>query len=83
MLSKNVSAYLAIGTTILTFILFYILVFKPSAIEDRSKDVIIYILGVLSAIVTQIFSFYFGSSQGSADKNKTIQDMQMKSGNSK
>jgi hypothetical protein len=39
-------------------------------------DVVIYILGVLSAIVTQIFSYYFGSSMGSADKNKIIESMQ-------
>jgi hypothetical protein len=36
------------------------------------------LLGVLSTILTQVFSFYFGSSQGSVDKNKTIADMKLK-----
>jgi len=31
--------------------------------------------GVLSAIVTQIFSYYSGSSMGSTDKNKIIESM--------
>lgn len=79
-LAKNVSPLLAIGTTLLAFVLFYFVVFKNKVlIDNNSKDVVIYILGVLSAIVTQIFSFYFGSSQGSADKNKIIENMHDKS----
>jgi hypothetical protein len=77
-LSKNISAYLAIGTTLLTFFLFYLLIFRNDLIKEESKDVVVYILGVLSAIVTQIFSYYFGSSQGSADKNKMIADLNAK-----
>lgn len=71
-LSKNVSGMLAIGTTILTFMLFYILIFRPDLTTKESKDIIIYVLGVLSAILTQVFSFYFGSSQGSHDKNQML-----------
>ncbi len=73
-LAKNISPILAILTTILTFVLFYLVIFRQdlNAVEDK-KEIIIYILGALSAIVTQIFSFYFGSSQGSSDKNSMIQ----------
>lgn len=48
---------------------------KPQMISHMSplqKDLIVYILGVLSAIVTQIFSYYFGSSRGSDSKTDTI-----------
>lgn len=74
-LSKNISPYLALGTTILAFSLFYILIFSPETIKGDSKDVVIYILGVLSAILTQVYSYYFGSSAGSAAKQKTIEGM--------
>ncbi len=75
-LGKNVSSYLAILTTLLTFTLFYILVFKSETLENASKEIILYILGVLSAIITQIFSYYFGSSLGSAAKNDMLRDEQ-------
>lgn len=63
-LNKNVSAYLALITTALSFALFFVILFFPQQLQERGKDIIIYILGVLSAIVTQVFSFYFGSSMG-------------------
>jgi len=37
--------------------------------KKENEQIIIYILGVLSAIDTQIFSFYFGSSHGSQQKD--------------
>lgn len=39
------------------------------------KDLVVYILGVLSAVVTQIFAYYFGSSRGSEAKNDTLTQM--------
>lgn len=78
-LSKNTTAFLAIGSTVLTFALFYIIIFRnDNTIKAEVKDVVLYVLGVLSAILTQVFSFYFGSSQGSSDKNKTIANMKLK-----
>jgi len=74
-LSKNIGSYLAITTTILTFVLFYIVIFRNETIKAEVKDVVIYVLGVLSTILTQVFSFYFGSSQGSVDKSKIIEGM--------
>lgn len=62
-LSKNISSFLAIFTTLLTFILFYIVIFRNDSINTDMKDVVVYLLGVLSTILTQVFSFYFGSSQ--------------------
>ncbi|MEI6752976.1 MAG: hypothetical protein WCK78_07390 [Paludibacter sp.] len=74
-LSKNIGSYLAITTTLLTFVLFYIVIFRNETIKAEVKDVVIYVLGVLSTILTQVFSFYFGSSQGSVDKSKIIEWM--------
>jgi hypothetical protein len=36
------------------------------------KDIVIYILGALTTVATQVVSYFFGSSVGSADKSKTI-----------
>jgi len=77
-LSKNIGSYLAITTTLLTFVLFYIVIFRNETIKTEVKDVVLYVLGVLSTILTQVFSFYFGSSQGSVDKSKIIEGMKGK-----
>ena len=49
--------------------------FDQGTIDPSRKDILIYVLGVLSAIATQIVSYYFGSSQGSAAKNSAIDKM--------
>jgi energy-converting hydrogenase Eha subunit A len=66
-INKVVTPLLALGVTALSFILFAILIFVD--VKPEAKDILIYILGVLSAAVTQILSYYFGSSQGSKDKD--------------
>jgi hypothetical protein len=69
--SKIFPDILAGLTVFLTFILFYS--FATGNISDgNKKDIIIYILGVLSTITTQIFAFYFGSSIGSKNKDNII-----------
>jgi hypothetical protein len=72
-LSKNITPDLALGTVLITLALFYVLVFSPKTVEGDSKDIVMYILGVLSAVLTQIYSYYFGSSAGSVAKQKTIE----------
>lgn len=47
--------------------------FMEPNMNPTQKDLVVYILGVLSAVVTQIFSYYFGSSQGSARKTEQLQ----------
>lgn len=69
LINKIVTPVLALIVVLLTFILFYALMFKQVGNE---KDIIIYVLGVLSAVCTQIVSYYFGSSQGSAQKQSQI-----------
>lgn len=66
-INKVVTPYLALGVVGLSFVLFSILIFVE--VKPEAKDILIYILGVLSAAVTQILSYYFGSSQGSKDKD--------------
>jgi hypothetical protein len=74
-MAKNIQHSIAAGTTLITLLFFYILIFKPESITSESKDIVLYILGVLSAILTQVYSYYFGSSAGSAAKSATLAGM--------
>lgn len=74
--AKAIQPGLAVGIVCLTFALFayfmYLLGVQESSGVDKQKEVVIYILGVLSAALTQILGFYFGSSQGSANKSAQL-----------
>jgi hypothetical protein len=39
------------------------------------KDIVIYILGALTTISTQVAAYFFGSSQGSKDKQKSLDNV--------
>lgn len=77
-INKVVTPVLAIAILLATFILFGLVMFAEGIIDPTRKDIIIYVLGVLSAISTQIVSYYFGSSKGSTDKNVAIDKMLQK-----
>ena len=70
LLNKIVTPALALGVIGLSFVLFAVLIFVE--VKPEAKDILIYILGVLSAAVTQILSYYFGSSVGSKDKGEQL-----------
>ena len=70
LINKIVTPALALGVTGLSFVLFAVLIFVE--VKPEAKDILIYILGVLSAAVTQILSYYFGSSIGSKDKDDQL-----------
>ena len=69
-LSKNISSLLAIGCLILTFAMFYQVLYAQT--DPQKENIVIYILGVLSAISTQIVAYYFGSSVGSKEKTELL-----------
>lgn len=72
--AKNVHPMLAVGIIGLTFFMyFWIINVDMNKIVDKGvKDIVIYILGALTTIATQVAAFYFGSSQGSKDKQKSL-----------
>jgi hypothetical protein len=74
LLNKIVTPVLALGVVGLTFALFAIVMFDNNPVDASRKDILIYVLGVLSAIATQIVSYYFGSSQGSKDKGDQLRE---------
>lgn len=71
-LGKNVSSYLAIGATILCFSMFACELFIPKVFNTENKEMVFYVLGVLSTLLTQVYGYYFGSSAGSSAKSQTI-----------
>jgi len=75
-INKVVTPYIAVCVLVMTFIIFAILLFSTMEIPAARKEIIIYVLGVLSTISTQIIAYYFGSSRGSSIKDETIQAMQ-------
>jgi hypothetical protein len=87
---KGVQPFLAVLVVLATIFLFAVFVYASGdrldangnpikAMNDTQKDIIIYILGVLSAAITQVLGYYFGSSKGSDDKNKSISEILNKS----
>jgi len=73
LLNKVITPILALALLLITFALFAVVMFDHSPVDSSRKDILIYILGVLSAISTQIVSYYFGSSQGSKDKSEALE----------
>jgi hypothetical protein len=67
-LEKLTMPLLALGTVGLSFTLIGVLIF--SNIPDDQENIIIFALGFITSAATQVLSFYFGSSQGSKDKDK-------------
>ena len=74
LLNKVITPILALGIVALTFFLFAIVMFDDTPVDASRKDILIYVLGVLSAIATQIVSYYFGSSQGSKEKSDQLRE---------
>ena len=73
LINKIVTPILALGTVALTFILYAIIIFVD--VNEQSKDIMIYVLGALTSAVTMVLGYYFGSSAGSKEKSKQIDDL--------
>lgn len=69
-INKIFPSILAFVTILLTFSLFW--AFATGSLQTEKKEIVLYILGVLSGIATQIYSFYFGSSMGSKEKEEAL-----------
>ena len=76
-ITKTAQTIIAIGVVIAGFVLFYALLFK-NIVDGTAKDVILFVLGCVSSNMTQIISYYFGSSHNSEDKANTITNLSQK-----
>ena len=73
MLNKIVTPVLALGTVGLSFVLFGVMIFVD--VKPEAKDILIYVLGGLTSAVTMVLGYYFGSSAGSKEKSKQLDDL--------
>ena len=73
LINKIVTPVLALGTVVLSFILFGVIIFVD--VQSESKDIIIYVLGALTSAVTMILGYYFGSSVGSKEKSQQLDEI--------
>lgn len=76
-LARNVQPALAVVIIAATFAMFWFIIFSKGsaalmADDAGTKDVVIYVLGALTTVATQVVSYFFGSSAGSADKARTL-----------
>lgn len=70
LLAKNTPSFLSLGTVFFTFVFFFMWAFTD--ITPSKKEIVIYILGILSGQIGPIYSFYFGSSLGSKEKQAQL-----------
>lgn len=57
------------------FAIFYCLASGEIKVTPENSSLITILMGIMSAAVTQIINFFFGSSKGSKDKTKALQSL--------
>jgi len=72
-LYRNINPVLALTVLGLSFIFFFFVLRFDFTSDPTKKDVVIYLLGSVSTLVTMVCGYYFGSSKGSSDKSKAIE----------
>jgi hypothetical protein len=71
----DTQGFLAIAIIFLMSVIVLILLTQPPTIDERTSGVLMTIVGVLIACLKDVYSFFFGSSKGSSEKDKTITEI--------
>ena len=75
-ITKNITSILAIG--VLTGAIFIALLVFFVDFPDSQENILIFVLGSLYGLATQVISYYFGSSQGSKEKTAELKEVMKK-----
>jgi hypothetical protein len=75
-ITKNITSLLAIGILTGSMIIALLVFFVD--FPDSQENILIFVLGSLFSIATQVVSYYFGSSQGSKDKTSELKEAMKK-----
>jgi hypothetical protein len=71
-INVEIRAGLSVLIVIFTFVMFYFCMFRDT--NPDVKDYIMFILGSLTTILSQVISYYFGASKSSDDKKHKIEN---------
>ena len=66
-LSINIPAILALVLLVLAFALFFVVILGE--VPQEVRDITMVIIGLIGGVLGQVYSFYFGSSEGSRAKD--------------
>ena len=66
-------ASLAILIVLCSFSMFYLIIF--TVLSGSNRDVAMFVLGSVTTALITVLNYYFGSSHGSSEKDKTIKEM--------
>jgi len=70
LLNRIITPLLALFVVALAFLLLYLIMFRQTT--PIEENIIIFVLGALTGWVSQILSYFFGSSKGSQDKTELL-----------
>ena len=78
-INKVIGPYLAVAILGGAMVLFLCMIFGvDETFGTAQKEIMLYILGVLSAMCTQVVSYYFGSSRGDAANAQAMREIMKK-----
>ena len=69
-LVANISPVLALTAVVLVISLFFMVILID--VPQGVNEVMLIIIGYLGGILSQVYSYHFGSSEGSKEKNKLL-----------
>lgn len=68
----DTQGFLAIAILILVGAIVFILLLHNSTMDDKTSAVLTTVIGILLANLKDVYSYFFGSSKGSTDKDQTL-----------
>lgn len=71
----DTQGFLAIAIIGLIGLIVAVLLLNPPKMDERTAGVLMTVIGVLIACLKDVYSFFFGSSKGSSEKDKAMQEM--------
>jgi hypothetical protein len=71
-LARNITPIMGLVVLAFAFVFFVFVLRYDFNKTGMQKDIVVYMLGVISTLVTMVVGYYFGSSKGSSDKAKVI-----------